>query len=191
MTKILQSGTRIEINNFFWENNGYRPKVYADISWDKEGYNLKFAAYESNPLATQTQHNTAVHKDSCMEFFVRFDPENEERYFNFETNPNGAMYCAFGKSRHEYMLISPDVIDKFSIKTSIFPERWELTYKIPVSLIKEYIPTYHHEAGRVIEANFYKCGDDMEFPHYACWNMIDLKEPDFHCPQFFGQMILA
>ena len=75
--------------------------------------------------------------------------------------------------------------------TSIFSDRWELSYKIPVGFIKEHIPTYRHEAGHIIEANFYKCGDDMDFPHYVCWNMITLKEPDFHCPKFFGKMVLA
>jgi len=191
MTKILKTGTRIEINNFLWEQNEYKPKVYADISWDESGYSLKFTAYEENALATQTKHNTPVHKDSCMEFFVQFDPENEERYFNFEANPNGAMYCAFGKSRHEYAHISPAVIDTFSIKTNIFQDRWELEYKIPVNFIKSHIPTYQHKEGHIIRANFYKCGDDMPSPHYACWSKIDLMAPDFHCPQFFGQLMLG
>lgn len=190
MTKILKTGTRIEINNFLWEQNGYRPRVFADISWDSEGYLLKFTAYEENPLATYTSHNTDVCKDSCVEFFAQFDPENEDRYFNFEVNPNGAMYCSFRKSRYEYTMIDPAVIDTFGIKTNIFPDRWEIEYKIPIDFIKKHIPTYRHEAGHIIRANFYKCGDDMPYPHYACWSRIDLDEPEFHCPQFFGQLML-
>jgi hypothetical protein len=41
-------------------------------------------------------------------------------------------------------------------------------------------------SGKKIKANFYKCGDKTEEPHYLSWSPIDTPEPDFHVPSFFG-----
>ncbi len=38
-------------------------------------------------------------------------------------------------------------------------------------------------------ANFYKCGDKQHTPHFLSWNKIDLPEPCFHCPEFFGKIL--
>ena len=41
---------------------------------------------------------------------------------------------------------------------------------------------------QTIGANFYKCGDETNEPHFISWNPIDLPKPDFHVPQFFGEL---
>ena len=41
-----------------------------------------------------------------------------------------------------------------------------------------------------IRANFYKCGDKTAHPHYLSWSPIDTPKPDFHRPEFFGELIL-
>ena len=65
---------------------------------------------------------------------------------------------------------------------------WEVALIIPASTF------FLHElgsfAGRDIRANFYKCGDLLQTPHFLSWNPIDLPKPDFHCPQFFGLLHL-
>ncbi len=42
---------------------------------------------------------------------------------------------------------------------------------------------------QVIGANFYKCGDETNEPHYISWNPIDTPNPNFHVPQFFGDLV--
>lgn len=37
-------------------------------------------------------------------------------------------------------------------------------------------------------ANFYKCGDKLQTPHFLSWNPINLEKPNFHCPEFFGTL---
>ena len=39
-----------------------------------------------------------------------------------------------------------------------------------------------------MKANFYKCGDRLKQQHYLSWNPIDLPRPNFHCPEFFGEL---
>jgi hypothetical protein len=39
-----------------------------------------------------------------------------------------------------------------------------------------------------IKANFYKCGDELQTPHFLSWNPIEIDQPDFHRPDFFGTL---
>ena len=39
-----------------------------------------------------------------------------------------------------------------------------------------------------LRANFYKCGDGTSVPHFLSWSHIETETPDFHCPEFFGNM---
>ena len=40
----------------------------------------------------------------------------------------------------------------------------------------------------MVNANFYKCGDKTSIPHYVSWNKIETENPDFHRPEFFGEL---
>ena len=42
--------------------------------------------------------------------------------------------------------------------------------------------------GKTVRANFYKCGDKLQTPHFLSWNPIGLEKPNFHCPEFFGTL---
>jgi hypothetical protein len=46
------------------------------------------------------------------------------------------------------------------------------------------------EAGATLRANFYKCGDELQVPHFLSWNPIGVETPDFHRPEFFGKLVL-
>lgn len=77
-----------------------------------------------------------------------------------------------------------------SLGTKPFEEKkgnfeWKLTVEIPFSLIGIQID----ELPTAIKANFYKCGDETSVPHYLSWSNIMTKEPDFHQPEFFGELI--
>ena len=63
---------------------------------------------------------------------------------------------------------------------------WELVVAIPFRLMgldPDNLP-------EKIMGNFYKCADDTEFPHFVSWSPIDLPSPNFHCPEFFGEIYL-
>ncbi len=38
--------------------------------------------------------------------------------------------------------------------------------------------------------NFYKCGDLTAHPHYVTWSPVGTPGPDFHRPEFFGELLL-
>ena len=39
-----------------------------------------------------------------------------------------------------------------------------------------------------VRANFYKCADKSAHPHFLAWNRVDTPAPDFHRPDFFGEL---
>ncbi|MDU5344496.1 MAG: carbohydrate-binding family 9-like protein, partial [Prevotella bivia] len=64
---------------------------------------------------------------------------------------------------------------------------WELALVVPVSSF------FNHKitelSGLTMKANFYKCGDKTDQPHFLSWQKVDLPKPDFHRPEFFGTII--
>ena len=173
-----------------WKKGGYEPEVTFHLSADEVGFHMHIVAKETDPRRTQTENQTEVYKDSCVEWFVNFAPEVCDRYFNMETNANGAMYAAFRKDRYDYQMMEEADIESMNVQALIHEDAWEVRYQIPFALIQKYIPGYHFEDGQVIRANFYKCGDGTAQPHYGMWNEFFPEKPDFHRPEFFGEIVL-
>jgi hypothetical protein len=63
---------------------------------------------------------------------------------------------------------------------------WELALVIPATVFSKY--PIRLEEGAHLRANFYKCGDLLQTPHFLSWAPIDLPQPKFHCPEFFGEV---
>jgi hypothetical protein len=71
-------------------------------------------ATESDIRAEYTEPLSPVCQDSCLEFF--FMPEGEDRYFNYEINPNGCLYIGFGHGRSDSTaLYREDMQDLLSV----------------------------------------------------------------------------
>ena len=64
-------------------------------------------------------------------------------------------------------------------------QKWWMVEVIPFSLLGL------KSAPKSLRCNFYKCGDKCDRPHFLSWSPIDKPEPNFHCPEFFGEVILV
>jgi len=170
--------------------NGYCPKIEFSACYSDKGFHVHFTAHEKNPKAVAIKHFEPVHLDSCVEWFVNFDPKHTNRYFNFETNANGVLNASFRKDRSDSIHLTQEDAESLGIKTEIFDEFWTVDYVVPFEFIKKYIPDYEFETGTKLPANVYKCGDETEFPHYGCWCMVNREKPDFHVPAYFGTMTI-
>ena len=62
-----------------------------------------------------------------------------------------------------------------------------LELRIPLALVFRNTKPHFPQKLRV---NFYKCADKTKQPHYLSWQPIPLPQPNFHCPQFFGEIEL-
>ena len=147
-------------------------------------------AQESNVRAEYTAPLSPVHEDSCMEFF--FSLTGDGRYVNFEINPNACMELGFGPDRHERVrLCHKAEKETFRPVCTRTPDGWTAEYRIPLSFLRILYPEFTLRSGVSFRANCYKCGDKTPRPHFLAWNAVETAAPDFHRPEFFGEMILA
>ncbi len=193
VSSILEKNT--PLNNVDWrewKKFPYQPEVSFRIAHDDSLLFLKYYVKEAHVLARQSQPNTPVHRDSCVEFFV--DPLQDGNYYNFEFNCIGTAHLAYGPDRSNRKFIPADMV-KSKIKTWStlgnvpFEEKsgafeWEMVIVIPSSIF-----TFNKGLSfskLISNANFYKCGDDTTQRHYLSWNPIKTPNPDFHRPDQFG-----
>ena len=177
-----------------WPEFAYVPKVEFSIAHSGDCIFIKYYVQESVIKATYYKPNDPVYKDSCVEFFISFDDEDE--YYNLEFNAIGTCKLNFGINRNQRQIIPDDLVQKIKYYTTIKNQaisetnteiHWELTLMIPLEVFSKH--KIKSLTGRHCAANFYKCGDELPVPHYLCWNNIESVVPDFHLRQFFGKIL--
>jgi hypothetical protein len=186
------------IKDYLWLDNGYKPRVEARAGFSEHYLYVHFKAFEKRVRVRHMGFQDPVYTDSCVELFIDPFPEKGLGYINFETNAAGALLAGFGKGRHERKRLPPEDLAGFRIVASIHglidgphgADFWTVRYRIPLMLFKNY---YGETIRPGLEgrANFYKCGDETEFPHYGAWSPPRTKKPDFHRPEFFGKIIFS
>lgn len=187
----------LAVDHYLWLDNGYRPRVEARLFHTARFLHVRFRVGESRVRVRYTKFQDPVYKDSCVEFFVDMDPEARRGYVNFETNAAGTLLAAFGPDRAHREPLWPEDLAEFEAAASIRgpvdgphgAADWTLEYRVPLAL---FATLYGREIApeRRAAANFYKCGDETETPHYGAWSPIDTPRPDFHRPEFFGDLVL-
>lgn len=134
--------------------------------------------------------------DSCVEFFCQ--PAGDDHYMNFETNCIGRMVASRRKSRTEDVVpFTPEqmaTIDRYStVGTEPFDTQegefeWGVCIAIPLALIASEKPM---EFPMMLRGNLYKCADRTPSMHFVSWMPIGTEKPDFHCPEWFGEIVLG
>ena len=86
----------LAVDTILWEPDcGIR--MTQQLCYDETALYVRQRAWEANIRAEYSAPLSPVHEDSCMEFFFAFGAD--ERYFNFEINPNGCIELGFGPDR--------------------------------------------------------------------------------------------
>lgn len=188
----------LSVANYLWLDNGCRPKVEARLGYSAKFLYVRFDVWERRVKARFTRFQDPVYKDSCVEFFVDAFPDTGKGYLNFEANALGTFLIAFGPDRHHRTPLARTDLRGFAVSSSIkrpvdgdIPGgRWALAYRIPLGVFRK---VYGREirSGVRAAANFYKCGDETETPHYGAWSPVRTPQPDFHRPEFFGTLIFG
>ena len=188
--KTVQSEVCL-INDFPWGRPEVYPTACAHISFVQEGIFVHLYAEEQFIRATVTEDNGPVYMDSCLEFFFCPMPGVSDSYFNFEVNPLGALYVGFsskGTREDSKPIDYSEFKEIIGVKVNRKENSWDVSYKVPYKLIQIYMPEFAKAEHGCISANFYKCGDETKYPHFAVWNHIDpqvVTKPDFHVVKYF------
>ncbi len=169
----------------------YKPRAHFRIAHSGRHIMLDFRVEEEVATALAAEDGGRVWEDSCCEFFIQLD--DNEPYYNIECNCIGRMVIACGRGRDKRTSAPKSVFGEVrrwsSLGAEPFPlrtldEPWRLSLVIPTAAFFLHHPASFHN--RLARVNFYKCGDLLPQPHYLSWRHIQLPEPDFHSPKFFG-----
>jgi len=164
-------------------------EAVAKIAYHDNHLLIEFVVKEPFIQSEFRNPNGPVHKDSCVEFFVRFD--DDENYYNLELNALGNTKLAYGPGRNNRTRVPEELINQIERKVYIKPINkaenllieWSIFVAIPLQAFG------FHQLENLNEhqmfGNFYKCADDYDAPHYLSWSAIKSEHPDFHRPEYF------
>ena len=165
--------------------------MQGQVCYDDAALYVRLSVREKNIRAEHKTPGCMICEDSCMEFF--FCPTaGDDRYFNFEWNPNGQLYLGFGPNRYDSVrLLVQDEQAQFDPQPARTADGWELTFRIPVSFVRRFVPEFSLTPGKLLRANFFKCGELTPQPHDYAGNRVASETPDFHRPCDFGALTIA
>lgn len=171
----------------------YCPSVEFAIACCEDALLVHYRVTEQSVRAVAQKDQDPVWEDSCVEFFSC--PGGDGLYYNIECNCTGKILLAVGPDRHQRERADESILQGITRWASLGSEPfdtieettpWEVALRIPYSTFwRHQIDTL---SGKTFRANFYKCGDKLPVPHFVSWNRIDKPSPDFHCPEFFGEV---
>ncbi len=190
---LEEKGKREALDELNWAKDfPYRPITTFNIGYSKDALYIKYDVHGSMLRAIYVNDQDPVYQDSSVEFFCK--KPGDDYYMNFEFNCIGTCLAKKRKGRHEEVTpLTPEEladIERFSaLGRRAFKEiegmfTWDLIIKIPFHILqidKDNLP-------EKLLGNFYKCADATGSPHYLSWTPVKTPKPDFHRPEFFGEI---
>lgn len=188
---VLAPLEAVDIAETPWSDYPYKPSVHVKVGYTNDSLLLLFFVTEKHIKAEYRNTNDPVYRDSCVEFFISFDRVN---YYNLEFNCIGTALVGYGDSdKEKRKLLQTEVVERIRAHSVIKSKAekgegigWQLLLNIPLSLFAA--SGIRTLSGLQCTGNFYKCGDDLPVAHFVAWNSIDNPTPNFHLPQFFGNL---
>ena len=189
----------VDITNYMGKIPGFKPEAQAKMMYDDQNLYVIFHVKDRYVRCITKEINGPVWEDGAVEFFFAPDSKQPLPYFNLETNCGGTPLMHFNLvPRKESKELSKDDIKMIEIAHTlpqiIDPEMkdavtWTLEYRIPIVMLEKYSTISRPKKGVEWKANFYKIAENSSNPHYITWSVVEIKEPDFHRPEFFGKLI--
>ena len=187
-------GALFHVDQVGWpEAFPYAPFCAGRIAHTDKALVVDFRVSGLDLRVQNLQDNGRSWEDSTCEIFIQVP--GREDYYNFEVNAGGYLLAANGPGREGRTKLPEEVLAKVGrIRSLNIHEpvdnkggiwNWRVGLVIPFEIIGL------SEAPATLRANMYKCGDLTAHPHYLSWSPIDTPKPDFHRPEFFGELILA
>jgi hypothetical protein len=190
-----------------WHAKGceHRPLVNFRVLYDTQSLYVRFDVMDRYVRSILTKPQSAVCRDSCVEFFVQ--PSPGKAYFNFEINAGGTMLLYFIEDPRrlpeggfaKYRRVEPAWMQQVEIGHSLpcvvkptitEPIAWALAYRIPLSLFTAHLGEGGVKRNDVWHGNFYKCGGDPAYPHWGMWSDIG-RALNYHKPWRFGELVFG
>ena len=163
------------------------PAAAAKAVWMEDALLVRLESFAPPARAVNTAPDSPVWEDSCLEFFFSADGKN---YINLEANANGALRASIGPDRHARRLLRELDVPLPRVYAEGGGAGWSVRLEIPAGLLEALLGV-RPQPGLLLRGNFYACGDKTPAPHYAAWSEVGTETPDFHRPEYFGELLLV
>ena len=185
------------IDQVNWDAYPYKPEAEFRIMHSETEIYLQFHVRENGARATFGQDaGSRPWTDDCVEFFM-IPSDRDGSYYNLELNCIGHGLLNYGPDRFHRNRCGEEILSQIRRESTLGseafgtlegPQEWTLTVAIPKRLYAQVDLDLTSFSGRTVKANFYKCGDETAVPHFLSWNPIGTPKPDFHTPEWFGEI---
>ena len=185
------------IDQVNWPDYPYKPEVEFRIMHSETEIYLQFHVRENGLRATYDYDaGSSPYRDDCVEFFM-IPSDRDSSYFNLEMNCIGHGTFHYGPTRSERHRCGDEIVSQIrrhsTLGSEAFgmregPQEWTLTLAVPKRLYAQADLNLTSFSRRTVRANFYKCGDDTAVPHFLSWSPIRVDHPNFHTPEWFGEV---
>ncbi len=189
------------IGEFMGEKPAHFPKTQVKLAYDETALYAIFRVEDRYVRAVASENQGNVCRDSCVEFFFTPGDDVSAGYFNLEMNCGGTMLFHCQKKGPQGRVVIPEsdcirIEVAHSLPKIIDPEieepvTWTVEYGIPMSILEQYSRVTGPASGVTWRGNLYKCGDRTSHPHWLTWSVVDFPKPNFHLPEFFGELVFA
>ncbi len=180
------------------KSQGPLPKVSLRLLHDNRNIHGIYHVEDHSILAAQTEYNASVCRDSCVEFF--FQPAQcAPAYFNLEMSANGNHLIYFVRDNtrvkggfkdftalpyeHGRLFLTKGTLPGPVMEEQPGDITWNMQFVVPMDALELYTPAIGDLSGQTWRANFYKCGDKLQHPHWLSW--APPSPLNFHQPEFF------
>jgi hypothetical protein len=188
----------VTIDHYMGKIPKYRPRVYVKMMYGDSCLYVIYRVRERYVHCVHGKYNSAVWHDSAVEFFFSPDTASYKSYFNLEINCGGTPLMGYySATKNQSILLDTNDMKKITIAHSlpktitpeiVGPVTWTIECKIPISVLEKYSQVTPPKLDVMWRGNFYKIADTGSNPHFITWSPVYSAHPNFHLPQFFGEL---
>ena len=195
-TAIELGGQTFRVDNVNWPAEfPYAPLCAGRIARTEESLVVDFRVSGLDLRVQNLADRGNIWEDSACEFFVQVPGSDE--YINFEVNAAGRLLSCRGANRNDRKplpdealarIVRITAVDGLNVTDPIDYTGGLWNWRVMLVIPFEVIGVDPDALPAKLRGNFYKCGDLTAHPHFASWAPIGTGNPDFHRPEFFGEL---
>jgi alpha-galactosidase len=177
----------------YWSGEPAPPGRHAEarIIWSDEALGVRFVCRQTEPLIvsvnpeTETKSMGLWDRDVC-EIFVAPNPDDPNRYFEFEAAPTGEWVDLAVQLKPAGRETERHFDSGMTTKARIQEDRVSIAIRIP------WRDSIHKpQAGERWRANLFRCVGSGEDRGYLAWQPTRTEQPNFHVPDAFGSLVFG
>lgn len=198
---VWAAAETLELKHHMGERPAHFPKTQARLVYDAEAIQGIFRVEDRWVRAVAEKNQDNVCRDSCVEFFFTTGADLGRGYFNFEINCGGVFLFRWQRAQgREARALTEEECGRIAVGSTLprrvtpeiaAPTTWQIAFRVPFDILERYSEVSRPARGATWRANFYKCGSDTSRPHWLTWAPVDFPKPQFHLPEFFGELAFA